>query len=94
MWKQLRSMLAIRDKREHGGSWAELSRELGRGLRVAFGFPSDGDSIAACRQSCARTERRFDKALELALPDALRAVVVEQRGRLTTAHDALRAIQY
>jgi hypothetical protein len=92
--EDLRGVLSARDKREHGGSWAELGRELGRGLRVALGFRSEGDSIAACRQSCMRTMSRFDQALDLPLAESVRAIVVEQRARLDSAHEALRRMQF
>jgi hypothetical protein len=79
----------------HHRSWTELGRELGRSFRVFLaGEPCNSDSVAACRRACIRTKARFDEALELAWPEAIRSILVEQRAQLDGAREALLAIQY
>jgi hypothetical protein len=90
---QLRA-LAGPGARPHRGSWLELARELGRTVRGQLGVSTGGDSIAACRRSLRRTEEGFDGALELPWPQAMRAVLVDQRARLDTAQDKLISVQY
>jgi hypothetical protein len=82
------------DVRPRNGSWMELGRELGRSVRGGLGLSNDGDSVAACRRSCRRTEESLDRALALAWPEPIRAALAEQRERLDDASAALVAIQF
>jgi hypothetical protein len=77
-----------------GGSWPALQRALGRATRAFMEGSDDGDPIAACCRSCRRTEERFDRALELQWPEAIRRVLAEQREVARDANVVLNALQY
>jgi hypothetical protein len=66
----------------HDGSWSELLREAWRTLRVTAAGRNDGDAIAVCRHSQARTEVRYDAALEWPWPNEIRLILEAQRRRL------------
>ena len=55
-------------ERPHNGSWAELSREAQRDIGVAMAGPNDGDAVASCRHSRARTEALYDEVLKAPWP--------------------------
>jgi hypothetical protein len=78
----------------HSASWREHAREIAREVRTMLGGPSSGDSVAACLQSCRRTEERFDATLELPWPIAIRSVLLDERARLDDARAALVSIKY
>jgi hypothetical protein len=66
----------------HEGSWAELSREARRSLWVTAAGRNNGDAIATCRHSRARTEALYDEALQAPWPEDTRRVIEAQRQRL------------
>ncbi len=76
------------------GSWAEFFRELGRDVWVAAAGRNNGDAIATCRRSRARTEARYDGAMQRPLPDDVRNVLATQRLRLQDEADALNRLQF
>ena len=76
------------------GSWAELLREAGRSVFVFTFGRNTGDSIASCRRSRARTEKRYEKALEERWSGEARHVLTTQRLRLHAEADALVHLQF
>ena len=80
----------------HGpnGSWTELLREAGRTIWVAAAGRNNGDAIATCRHSRARTEARYDDAMQGPLPDEIRSVLAEQRRRVHDEADELSQLQF
>src|SRR5579859_6580067 len=75
-------------------SWAEFFRELGRDLWVGAAGRNNGDAIATCRRSRARTEARYDGAMQGPLPDEIRSVLAVQRSRLQDEADELNRLQF
>ncbi len=75
-------------------SWAELLREGVRGVWVMAAGRNSGDAIASCRRSLARTEDRYDKALQEPLPLAVRSVLALQRSRLRETEGELNRIRF
>jgi hypothetical protein len=57
-------------------------REGARDVWVSAAGPNCGDAIGACRHSRARTEERYDEALQMPWPDEIRRVLAAQRHRL------------
>src|SRR5579859_6187239 len=86
--------LGERPQRRPNGSWAELLREAGRNVWVAAVGRNDGDAIATCRHSRARTEARYDDAMQRPWPDEIRRVLDAQRGRLHAEADELNRLQF
>lgn len=80
--------------RRSTGSWAELLREAGRDAFVLALGRNTGDSIASCRRSRARTEKRYEEALAGTLSDEARRVVTTQRLRLHDEADELAHLQF
>jgi hypothetical protein len=82
-------------KREqpHDGSWGELSREAERDIWVAAAGGNNGDAIASCRRSRARTEALYDEALQGSWPDEIQRVLAAQRRRLHEEADELNQLQ-
>lgn len=78
----------------HYGSWSELSREAKRNVWVAAAGRNSGDAIASCRRSRARTEARYDEALQSPWPDEVQRVLAAQRRRLHDETDELARIQF
>lgn len=76
------------------GSWAEFFRELGRDVWVAAAGRNNGDAIARCRRSRARTEARYDGAMQAPLPDDVRSVLATQRRRLYDEADELNRLRF
>ncbi len=73
------------------GSWAELLREAGREVWVAAAGRNNGDAVAACRHSRARTQARYDSAMQGSLPDEIRRALGEQLRRIRAeAHELIR----
>jgi hypothetical protein len=81
-------------RRRSIGSWVELLREAGRDVFVFALGRNTGDSFAICRRSCARTEARYDKALEGSWSDDARHVIAAQRRRLHEEADELVHLQF
>jgi hypothetical protein len=75
-------------------SWAEFFREVGRDLWVTAAGRNNGDAIATCRRSRARTEMRYDGAMQGPLPDEIRSVLAFQRSRLQDEADELTRLQF
>jgi hypothetical protein len=75
-------------------SWAEFFREVGRNVWVTAAGPNNGDAIATCRRSRARTETRYDGAMRGPLPDEIRSVLAVQRSRLQDEADELNRLQF
>ena len=80
--------------RRASGSWVELLREVGRDAFVLLAGRNTGDSVAVCRRSRARTEKRYEKALEGRWSDEARRVVAGQRRRVHDEADELIQIQF
>jgi hypothetical protein len=80
--------------RRSTSSWAALLREAGRDAFVFALGRNTGDSIASCRRSRARTEKRYEKALEGKLSDEARRVLTTQRLRLHDEADELVHLQF
>jgi hypothetical protein len=78
----------------HDGSWAELSREIGRDIWVTAAGRNNGDAITTCRHSRARTEALYDQALQASWPDATLRVLAAQRCRLHDEADVLNKLQF
>jgi hypothetical protein len=76
------------------GSWAELFRELGRNLQVLAGGRNNGDAIAACRHSRARTEALYEQAMQRPWQDRMRVVLEGQQRRLEEASAELNRLQF
>jgi hypothetical protein len=74
--------LGDRKQGRPSGSWAELLLEAARDVWVSAAGPNCGDAIGACRHSRARTEERYDEALQKPWPDEIRRVLAAQRRRL------------
>jgi hypothetical protein len=83
-------------KREqpHDGSWIELTREVERDAWVAAAGGNNGDAIASCRRSRARTEAVYDEALQGSWPDEIQRVLAAQRRRLREEADELNRLQF
>lgn len=83
-------------KREqpHDGSWSELAREAERDVWVAAAGRNSGDAITSCRQSRARTEALYDRALQGSWPEEMRSVLAEQHRRLHDEADELIRLQF
>jgi hypothetical protein len=62
----------------HDGSWREMSREAAREVWLAAAGANDGDAMAACRHSSARTAAVYEEALLLPWPDATLSVLMAQ----------------
>ncbi len=80
--------------RHQPGSWAELAREAGRDVWVLAAGRNTGDSIATCRHSRARTEKRYEKAMESPWSDDVRRVLAAQKRRLHGEADELIHLQF
>jgi hypothetical protein len=78
----------------HDGSWGELSREARRNVWVAAAGPNTGDAIWSCRRSRARTEARYDRALQSSWPDETQRVLAAQRCRVHDEADELATLQF
>ena len=83
-----------RGEQSHDGSWSELTREALRDLWVAAAGRNNGDAIASCRHSRARTEAVYDEALEVWWPDQIQRVLVAQRRRLHDEAQELNRLQF
>lgn len=83
-------------KREqpHDGSWSELSREVARRLWVAAAGRNNGDAITSCRHSRARTEARYEAALQVSWPEEIHRLLTEQRRLLGDEADELNKLQF
>lgn len=81
-------------KEPHDGSWIELSRELERNIWVAAAGRNNGDAIASCRHSRARTEALYEAVLQASLPDEIHCVLLAQRRRLHDEADELIHLQF
>jgi hypothetical protein len=75
-------------------SWSSLAREVASKAWMRLAGGNAGDLVAACRRSQQRTELRYERALALALPQALRTALVSQRERVHAAGDELAKIEY
>lgn len=75
-------------------SWSEFFRELGRDAWVSAAGRNDGDAIATCRRSHARTEARYDDAMRRPLPDEIRRVLAAQRCRLHDEAEELNRLRF
>jgi hypothetical protein len=80
--------------RRHDGSWPELLREAGRNIWVKAAGVNNGDAVAACRHSRARTESLYDDAMQWTWPDEVRRLLETQRGRLHDEALALNRLQF
>jgi hypothetical protein len=78
----------------HDGSWSELSREAKRNVWLAAAGRNSGDAIRSCRRSRARTETRYDEALQLSWPDDTQRVLAAQQRRLHDEGDELVRLQF
>jgi hypothetical protein len=78
----------------HEGSWAELTREARRSLWVTAAGRNNGDAIATCRQSRARTEALYDEALQAPWPDETRRLIEAQKQRLHDEAVELDQLQF
>ena len=78
----------------HDGSWSEISREAGRTIWVTAAGRNNGDAIASCRHSRARTEALYDEALQGSWPDAVQRMLAAQRGRLHDEAHELDELQF
>lgn len=78
----------------HDGSWRELSREVKRDVWVAAAGRNNGDAIASCRRSRARTEALYDEALQAPWPDEIRQVLTAFRHLLHNEADELIKLQF
>ena len=78
----------------HDGSWSELSREARRDVWVAAAGRNSGDAIRSCRQSRARTEERYDKALRSSWPDEIQHLLAAQQRCLHDEADELAKLQF
>jgi hypothetical protein len=76
------------------GSWAELSREVGRDVWVAAAGRNSGDAVASCLRSRARTEAIYDGALRTSWPDEVQRVLVDQRRRLHGNAEELTRLRF
>lgn len=81
-------------RKRESGSWVELLREAGRDVWVSAAGLNNGDAIAACRHSRARTEARYDTAMQWPWPDKVWRVLEAQRRRLQDDADELNHIQF
>lgn len=87
--------LGARGQSRPSSSLTELLREVGRSAAVlAAGCANNGDAIASCRHSRARTEARYEAALQRTWPDEIRHVLVEQRRCLHDEASTLDEIQF
>ena len=86
--------LESRAPRRPTGSWVELLREAGRDVFVLAAGRNTSDSIAICRRSRARTEKRYEKALEGPWSDDARRVLAAQQRRLHDEADELVHLQF
>jgi hypothetical protein len=77
-----------------GASWAEFLREAGRSLWVSAAGRNNGDAVRSCRHSRARTEGRYDAAMQRPWSDETRNVLVEQRRRIHEETDELSRLQF
>ncbi len=75
-------------------SWSEFLRELGRDVWVSAAGRNNGDAIATCRRSRARTEARYDDAIRRPLPDEIRTVLAAQRCCLCDEADELNRLRF
>jgi hypothetical protein len=82
------------EDRRATGSFAELLREAARNAWVSAAGANNGDAIAACRHSRARTAAAYDMAMTLALPGDSRRVVAEHQQRLHAETDDLNRLQF
>jgi hypothetical protein len=77
-----------------GGSWAAFLRETGRRVWETWAGHSAGGAIASCRQSRARTEAQYERALRSDLSEGERRVLAAQRGRLHDETHVLDRLQF
>jgi hypothetical protein len=78
----------------HDGSWAERWREWGRSLWVTAAGRNNGDAIAECRRSRARTEALYDQALQTSQPNDITRVLAAQRRQISDETDELTMLQF
>jgi hypothetical protein len=74
-----------------------LSRRLRGGMRWLFvlaGGPNNGDSIAACRRSCDRTEALYTSAIGLPWAQPILSTLSEQRDAIRRSGQELLALQF
>jgi hypothetical protein len=76
------------------GSLVELLRELGRNLQVFAAGRNNGDAILACRHSHARTEARYEQAMQRRWQDRMWAVLEGQHRRLEESRAELSRLQF
>lgn len=82
--------LAKRPGRRPSGSLAEHVREAARAIWVLGCGPNQGDAIASCRHSRARTQAHYDQAMRREWPAATRDVLAEHSRRLDGEGQQLR----
>ena len=75
-------------------SWRGALRELLRAVRVLVGGRNNGDSVAACRRSCARTEALYDQAVKLQWSQPILPTLLEQREHLRRSCGELLGLQF
>ena len=85
-------LLAGPSQRRPTGSWTQLLREAGHDAWVTAAGPNRGDAIATCRDSRARTEARFDVAMQESVPGIVRAAIETQRGLVHDEADQLNRL--
>lgn len=80
--------------RRPNGSWGELVREGARNLWVTAAGRNNGDALAICRHSRARTEARYDEAMRTFWPDHVQRVISSQWHRLQAETQELNQLQF
>jgi hypothetical protein len=53
-----------------------------------------GDAITSCRRSRARTEARYDAAMQWPWPEEIRVVLAAQHGRIQAETDELNRLRF
>ena len=81
-------------QRRASGSWAELLREAGRSVQIVAAGRNNGDAVAMCRHSCARTAARFDQTMRTPWPDAIQQMLEVQQSRLLDESAELDQLQF
>jgi hypothetical protein len=76
------------------GLWAEFLHKAGRSVWETWAGHNAGGAIASCRQSRARTEARYERALRSELSDKARYVLAAQRRRLRDETHVLNRLQF
>jgi hypothetical protein len=84
----------LQGTRRPTGSWTELLSEAGRNVWVVAAGRNNTDAIATCEHSRARTERRYEDAMQEALPDPIRDVLEAHFTRLHQEADELNQLRF